>query len=111
MNCVTYALGRVHRVGGYLLIRLSEHWGVPHMMHIDKQGLSHYVPHQRLVAPITALIGFDGRVERGDPSKAPPMPLSSLLIGVWILAFTVTFWCARQFVLNRGKHETVSHCG
>lgn len=35
MNCVTYALGRVHRVGGYLLIRLSEHWGVPHMMHIE----------------------------------------------------------------------------
>ncbi len=85
-NCLTYALGKYLREGGYLLVRQSlaarmfgvSHWSpirlVPHFLHMTEDGVvTQYVPteeqierHSRnLVLFWLSLWHFDGRVVEG----------------------------------------------
>lgn len=67
MRCLTYALGKWAREGGYLVIRRSR-WGwFPHFLHLsaDRQRLTHMVPllpRRRGSPPIW----FRGRIREGD---------------------------------------------
>lgn len=93
-NCLTYALERWNRRGGYLVIRKSDHWAMPHVLHSDADGLHHFVPPRELDSPAVALFGFDGEAHSEDIVPASPMPLRGIVIGGWGLAITVTMWAA-----------------
>ena len=91
-NCLTYALDRWHRTGGYLVIRKSEHWIMPHVLHGGEEGISHFVPPHDLEKPSQALFGFEGEAHTDDSVPASPVPLRGIVAGGWVLAITVTLW-------------------
>lgn len=97
-NCLTYALDRWHRHGGHLVLRKSDHWSLPHVMQRDADGLHSYVPPKDLAHPIVALFGFEGEARPYDDSPALPVPLRGIVVGGWVLAFTVTWWAAKTFI-------------
>lgn len=92
-NCLSETLDRLHADGGYLSARRSAYWGMPHVLHVAKDGqISNYVPPARLPHPIHALVGFDGVLLDHDPQPAPPMPLHGIVLGSWLLAIGATAW-------------------
>lgn len=91
-NCLTYALDRWHRYGGHLVLRKSQNWALPHVMHVDKEGLHHFLPPHELDSPACAICGFQGAAHADDRVMASPMPLRGIVAGGWVLAITVTVW-------------------
>lgn len=100
-NCLTFALDRWHRTGGYLVIRKSDHWAMPHVLHQDTDGLHHFVPPCDLDKPAQALLGFEGVERTADASPAAPIPMRGIVAGGWVLALTVTWWALRRYL--KGK--------
>jgi hypothetical protein len=91
-NCITKALERWHEDGGYLVVRRSGYWGVPHVLTVTKEGLLHYEPGAPLANPVQALVGYDGVTWDRDLADAPPVPLRGIVFGSWILTVTATLW-------------------
>lgn len=68
-NCLIYALRKLIREGGYLLVRRSFYGWWPHVLHMSRAGeITHYSPprkRRRLIPPLL----FRGRVIKGDEEK------------------------------------------
>lgn len=103
-NCLTEALGRWHTDGGYLVVRRSAHWGMPHVLTVTKEGLLHYEPGATLATPVQALVGFDGVTWDRELADAPPVPLRGIVIGSWVMAVTATLWAVGR-VVSRAKDK------
>jgi hypothetical protein len=92
-NCLSQSLVPWHEQGGYLVLRKSSHWALPHVMHLGAAGrLSSYVPHAPLDHPVHALFGFEGETTEHDTAKARPMPLMGIVVGTWLMAIGATAW-------------------
>jgi len=98
MNCLAHALNAWHEDGGYIVLRKSSHWGMPHVMHIGDEGLQHYSPGATLGHPFHALIGFDGVVWDRDMADAPPVPIRGIVVGALILAVGVIGWAVGRLI-------------
>ena len=93
MNCLSYALDKWHEEGGYIVLRKSSHWGMPHVLHEAQDGtITHYVPPRALEKPVQALWGFAGEVRVGDGAVRGPMPLLGIVVGAWLLAIGAMGW-------------------
>lgn len=93
MNCLSYALNAWHEHGGALRFVRSSHWLMPHVLHEAQDGaITHYVPFRTLDKPIHSLLGFDGKVRKGDNVKRGPMPLLGIVVGSWLLPILATGW-------------------
>lgn len=99
-NCLTYALDRWIAEGGYIVWRKSEHWPVPHMLHVAPDGtISSYVPPEKLNHPLQALVGFDGEVRNTDPVLlARPMTAWGVFTGACLLLGGVLVWAAGRWI-------------
>lgn len=95
-QCLEYGLKHWHQQGGYLVLRKSEHWSIPHVMHLAHDGtLTHFVPHADLEAPWYSVFGFEGIVRTGDTAPAPSMPMRGMLMGSLILLVLGGWWVAK----------------
>jgi len=70
-NCLTYALTKWYKEGGYLVIRKSKYvWWVPHFLHMTEKGLiTQYVPKNIPKNPLRRLLhlwSFSGQEVYGD---------------------------------------------
>lgn len=98
-NCLTYTLALWHTQGGYVLLRKSAHWAVPHVMHLGINGqITNYRPVQQLDQPISSLMGFDGQVSHDDTTPAVPMGLGGMVAGAWLGALMTTWWAIKKSI-------------
>jgi hypothetical protein len=104
-NCLTYALDAWHEHGGYFVARRSSHWGMPHVLHMTKDGeIASYSPPEKLRKPVCALVGFDGSVVEGDKATlASPISMFGIVAGSWALAFGSTWWAFSRCFLKIKK--------
>lgn len=102
-NCLTYALDRWRREGGYLVFRRSTHWPVPHVLHLsnDMSELRHFVPPADLKRPWHALRGFDGVVLDEDNGSAEPVSTAGVVVGAGLLFVLSVAWAARRWLNGR----------
>ena len=93
-NCLSYALNRWHRDGGYFECRRSSHWFAAHALHRSAAGeVTSYTPPGRLAKPTESLIGFSGVVVAGDDAThARPMSVLGVVVSAWVLALGATAW-------------------
>ena len=105
-NCLLYALDKWRHEGGYLLMRKSRHWAVPHVMHLsaDRMTLTHFSPPRDLKHPAQALVGFTGVILRDDTEPARPIGVRGVLLGAAIL-FGLSLWWAVTRIWST-EHET-----
>lgn len=97
-QCLWYALDRWHKDGGYLQLRRSGHWCVPHVQHVTHDGeLSHYVPFGELRLPVMSLFGFAGEVRHDDDVVARPMTVLCMGIGTMILMVLGCVWAIKTW--------------
>lgn len=102
-NCLTYALDKWRTEGGYLVLRKSTHWDVPHVMHLSRDGrLSHYVPPDALARPWHALLGFDGIVRHDDTDEAGQIGVRGILVGAAIMLVQGVAWAMTKFCRGTG---------
>jgi len=98
-TCLWYALDRWHEDGGYLLLGKSQHWCIPHVLHLSRdQALTHFVPMSDLPQPWYSLLGFDGRVLVGDTSERGPMSQRGMFFGSLILMIFGAAWSVHRAV-------------
>ena len=96
-SCLWYALDKWNSEGGYVILRKSIHWCIPHVLHMDNTGrITHYVPHKKLSAPIKAVLGFDGKLLEGDTDPGAPMPRLCMLAGTLILLVWGGIWVIKK---------------
>lgn len=97
-NCLTYALDRWRRDGGYLVFRRSTHWPIPHVLHLsgDMTELRHFVPPADLERPWHALRGFDGLVLERDEGPAAPVSSAGVVAGAALLFALACAWAVRR---------------
>lgn len=104
-NCLSQSLVPWHEQGGYLVMRKSSHWGLPHVMHLGSGGtLSSYAPPAPLDHPMRALLGFEGATSTTDAEQANPMPLRGIVIGSWLMAIGATAWAIERW-WKRMRHQ------
>jgi len=98
-QCLFYALDQWHQDGGYLMLRRSAHWCIPHVLHMSADGvLTHFTPDADLVHPVASLFGFDGNVRTQDATAARPMGMLCMGAGTVLLVLLGTVWVARTGV-------------
>lgn len=104
-NCLSAVLNRLTSEGGYLVVRLSAHWGGVHVLWMNPNGdLEHYSPPSKLKYPWQAFMGFDGVWKKGDKSTfASPIPAKTLVLNSWVLALGTTFWAMREGLVSLSK--------
>lgn len=98
MNCLSHALDRWHEHGGYLLVRRSSHWGMPHVLTVTPEGLQHFAPGATLGHPAQSLVGFDGVAWDRDLADAPPMPVHGIVLGSLLLFVGACGWAVRRAI-------------
>lgn len=93
-QCLTYALRKWVTEGGYIMLRKSEHWLVPHVLHLsaDRSVLTHFVPLEKLKQPWHAVFGFEGEVRYADTAPAPKMSRRGVLLGILALVILGVMW-------------------
>ena len=97
MNCLEHSLDQWHRQGGYLVLRKSTHWLVPHVLHMtDKQELTHYAPPTNLPTPLHSLFGFRGRVLVDDNNPAERMSKTGIFFGTLALLVLGGVWAIKR---------------
>lgn len=105
-QCLWYALNKWHLEGGYIRLRRSVHWCIPHVLHEDNHGiLTHFAPPRNLLTPLQALIGFRGTVLFADPSPGRPVPMPCIFVGTCILMLTIAVWAAAT--IAKGIYDTI----
>jgi hypothetical protein len=94
---VSYALDRWRADGGYIQLRKSTHWSIPHVMHLtaDRKDLSHFAPLEDLPAPWQAPFGFEGAVVDEDREHAAAMSVSGIVAGSALLLALSVAWAIR----------------
>lgn len=94
VNCLTHALTKWREEGGYIVFRKSEHWGVPHVLHVSTEGeFSSYVPKGRLPHPLLAIFGFEGEeIDQDNEYNAKPMKTTSIVAGSVLLLGGAVIW-------------------
>lgn len=96
-QCLFHALDRWAEEGGYLVLRRSVHWPVPHVLHVsERSGLTHYAPPDKLRRPWHSVFGFRGAVVFGDSDPAPPMSRTGVVLGALILLVLGSWWAIRR---------------
>lgn len=97
-HCLAYALHKWRADGGYIVLRKSEHWCVPHVMHLsaDRRVLTHYVPPGKLKQPWHALFGFEGVIRVEDTAPAPKMSRAGVLLGIVALLLLGALWAVES---------------
>ena len=95
-QCLFYALDQWHAHGGYLMLRRSKHWCVPHVLHMSRDGvLTHFTPSGDLAWPVSALCGFEGDVRMHDATAAQPMGVICMGVGAVLLVVLGVVWGVR----------------
>ena len=95
-QCLFYALDQWHAHGGYLMLRRSAHWCMPHVLHMSRAGeLTHFTPAADLAWPVSALCGFEGDVRTQDAIAAQPMGVVCMGVGSVLLVVLGVVWTAR----------------
>ena len=99
MNCLEFSLDQWHRHGGYLVLRKSSHWLIPHVLHMsDKHKLTHYVPPADLPTPLHSLFGFRGHVLIDDGYPADPISKVGIFFGTLALLVLGGVWALKRVV-------------
>lgn len=89
-SCLTRSLDLWIEVGGEIRFRKSEHWPIPHAVHVDKDGrMTNWVPPGKLERPWYAVLGFEGVEKDHDPVTAEPMSRTGIVCGA-----AIGFWLA-----------------
>jgi len=97
-QCLWYALDRWNQEGGYLALRKSAHWCMPHVLHIDKVGRwTHFVPPHDLPTPILSLFGFDGNIQTADSIDAKPISSVCMFLGTMALVVLGGVWALKTW--------------
>lgn len=100
MQCLDYALDKLHAEGGYLLAGRSVHWPVAHVMHaqVPPPALTHYAPPGKLRQPWHALFGFAGVELTGDTDQRSPMSRRAIILSFALALALSIRWAARSWV-------------
>lgn len=96
-TCLIHALNKWREEGGFLLIRKSVHWGIPHVMHLDAEWekLSNYAPPEKLPAPWHSVFGFEGIELNHDSDPAEKMSVGGIVTGAMLLLISAVIWALR----------------
>lgn len=100
MQCLDYALDKLHAQGGYIIAGRSVHWPIAHVMHssVAPAELTHYAPPSELRAPWYSLFGFDGRVQQGDRDIRRPMSRRAIVLSIAVALALAMWWAARSWI-------------
>lgn len=100
MQCLDYALDRLHAEGGYLIAARSTHWPIAHVMHSRAAPveLTHYSPPADLRQPWYSLFGFAGAVKSGDQSIRLPMSRRGIVLSLAVALALSIWWAARSWI-------------
>ena len=97
MNCLEYSLDQWHAKGGYLVLRKSSHWMIPHVLHMsDEHVLTHFTPPSDLPSPLYSLFGFRGHVLVDDGNEAEPMTKPGIFLGTVALLVLGGVWAVKR---------------
>lgn len=103
VQCLYYALDKWLLEGGYIAFRKSEHWCMPHVLHIDANlRVTHYIPPDKLRYPWYSAFGFSGYVREGESYSPPPMPAICMLFGTILLLILGGVWLSRRLLARVG---------
>lgn len=101
LQCLYYALDKWNEEGGYLLLRKSDNWPTPHVLHMDRRGrVTHYIPHKKLSHPFSIIFGFKGKVAYGDESKAGKMSSIGVLLGTALTLVLGAVWFTKRKIID-----------
>jgi len=100
MQCLDYALDKIHSEGGYLVAGRSVHWPIAHAMHsaLTPDGVTHYMPPDDLKTPWYAVFGYAGGEIVGDETARRPMSRRGIVLSAALLLALSLSWAARSWI-------------
>ena len=98
-QCLWYALDKWNKEGGYIMFRKSDHWCMPHVLHLSKDNvLTHYVPPDKLKYPWHSIFGFKGHVKTEDTSIAENISPICMFFGTLALFLFGGIWLIHRTI-------------